>query len=228
MKLFLADDHTLFRDTLVEYLLRVESGAEIEVAEDFDQAYEILLRDSQYDLILLDLKMPGMHGLQGLRRIRQEFPNNKVALMSGIAESRDVAEAIELGAIGYFPKTLSGKALVDAIKTVLAGESFVPRDSSTGRFMPSYHADEGAEVVGLSGGAQPGFSEETADELGLTPREREVLVRLAKGEANKEIANHFGLQVVTIKLHVRGICQKLNVKNRTQAALKAKELGLTG
>lgn len=241
MKLLLADDHTLFRETLLEYLLRAEPDADIEVAEDFRQAYEILSGDPDFDLILLDLKMPGMNGLQGLRQIRQEFPRNKVALMSGVAESQDVADAIELGAIGYFPKTLSGKSLVEAIQKVLDGESFVPRDSSTGRFMPSYYVDDGfGDSSGTSSGVQPflngdsdSFSPpsgsvacDAADKVGLTPREREVLVRLAKGEANKEIANYFGLQVVTIKLHVRGICQKLKVKNRTQAALRAKELGL--
>ncbi len=216
MKLLLADDHALFRDTLVQYIKRAEPAAEVVLAEDLHEALEKLELDSNLDLIVLDLKMPGMKGLQGLEQVRALYPDVPVALMSGLAEPEDVAEAIALGAIGYFPKTLSGKALLSAIQQVLAGEQFVPMDSANQSVMPSYYADK------------PEIKKPTAVYKGLklTPRENEILQHLVQGKTNKEIADALGLQVVTVKLHVRGACQKLGAKNRTQAALKAREFGV--
>ncbi len=218
MKLILADDHILFRDALVQYIVRAEPDADVSLAKDLPEVMEVMKEDPEQDLILLDLKMPGMNGLNGLKNVRDAFPDVPVALITGVAEKEDVQAAMELGAIGYFPKTLSGKALLKAIHLVLTGEKFVPLDPQSNGIMPSYRADESA-VPSQS-------SEEAAANANLTPREMEVLSYLAKGESNKEIANALGLQVVTVKLHVRGICGKLDAKNRTQAALKARELGI--
>ena len=219
MKLLLADDHTLFRDALLQYIERAEPAAKVEVAKDYYEVADILKKAHDYDLVLLDLRMPGMDGMDGFRKIRAEYPDTPVALMSGVAEPEDVNIAMDLGAAGYFPKTLSGKALLQAIQVVLGGERFVPWEHDSGRIMPSYYED--------TNGHKPGNENQPAsDAVQLTPREKEVLVYLSKGESNKEIARALDLQVVTVKLHVRGVCQKLNVKNRTQAALKARELGL--
>lgn len=224
MKLLLADDHTLFRDTLVQYIMRAEASAIVVLAKDFHEAMEKLDGDSLQDLVLLDLRMPGMNGLEGLREMRVAYPQLKVAIMSGTAEMHDVTQALELGAVGYFPKTLSGKALIDGIQQVLAGKRYVPMDSRSGRFLPSYYADR--EDISSSDGAVKTLQFSSGRGLGLTPRESEVLSYLATGDSNKAIANSLGLQEVTVKLHVRGVCQKLGVKNRTQAALKARDLGL--
>ncbi len=230
MKLLLADDHTLFRDALVQYIVRAEPDAVVSLAKDLPEAIEALKENSEQDLILLDLKMPGMNGLNGLKMVRDTYPEIPVALITGVAEKEDVQAAMDLGAVGYFPKTLSGKALLKAIQLVLTGEKFIPLDSQTNAVMPSYRADEddksGASVGAYDGMASSQPGNDAAANANLTPRELEVLSYLAKGESNKEIANALGLQVVTIKLHVRGICRKLDAKNRTQAALKARELGL--
>ncbi len=228
MKLLLADDHTLFRDALVQYIERAEPEADVTLAKDFYEVVDLMKENPNQDLILLDLRMPGMNGMDGFKRVREDYPDVPVALMSGVAETKDVNDAMDLGAVGYFPKTLSGKALLKAIQLVLTGERFVPLDHETNMIMPS-HYDGGSNGNGANG--YGGLKETQSNISGsansnLTPREREVLSYLAEGASNKEIARELDLQVVTVKLHVRGICRKLDAKNRTQAALKARELGI--
>ena len=227
----MVDDHTLFRDALVQYLERAEPGIELKVAKDFYGAEAILAKDYMYDLVLLDFKMPGMNGHEGLKTLKKKYPDLRIALMSGVAEPDDVTKSMDLGAAGYFPKTLSGKALLTAIQAVLAGQRFMPLDQDS-RMMPAYYDDSGIKNISGYGGKNSddaALKEDTlrmVEDINLTPRECEVLTFLMKGASNKEIARDLGLQVVTVKLHVRGICRKLNVKNRTQAAIRGKELGL--
>ena len=142
MKLLIADDHTLFRDALVQYIERSNPDISVTLAKDFYGAISLLECDDRQDLVLLDLRMPGMDGIEGFKRIRQKFPDVRVALMSGIAEPNDVKAVLELGAVGYFPKTLSGKALLQAIHCVLEGDTFIPEDVKTGKIMPSYYTDD--------------------------------------------------------------------------------------
>jgi DNA-binding NarL/FixJ family response regulator len=161
-----------------------------------------------------------MNGLQGLKKMKDTYPEIPVAILSGLAEKEDVEEAMKLGASGYFPKTLPGKIMLQGIYKILQGEIFTPLDHNTNQILPSYHADHGTDAAGRA--------TEAGKAIALTPREREVLIFLLKGASNKEIANAMDLQVVTVKLHVRGICRKLGAKNRTQAALLAQQMGITG
>lgn len=202
MRVLLADDHNLVRDALKSYVERLEPSAQILTTESLDGALAVAARTEDLDLIILDLRMPGMNGLSGLKQMRALRPAVPVVIMSGAAGQEDVRGALELGAKGFLPKTLTGPALVSAIKLILAGERFVPFDA-------------------LEGADEPALRNEVAP---LTQREREVLGYLEKGWSNKEIARALDLQEVTIKLHIRGICRKLGAKNRTQAALKAQEL----
>ena len=226
MKILLADDHALFKDALIQYIERAEPDAVVTCAKNFYEVKEILEKDAAQDLVLLDLRMPGMEGMEGMKYLRKTYPDLPVALISGVAEMRDVKAAMDLGAVGYFPKTLPGKSMIKAIQLVLAGEKYIPIDYETNRIMPSYFNGgqlEGQEGLAFSDNAEGSLAPAKAN---LTPREQEVLTFLRQGASNKEIANNLGLQVVTVKLHVRGVCRKLGVKNRTQAALKAQELGL--
>jgi DNA-binding NarL/FixJ family response regulator len=219
MKIILADDHALFRDALTHYIERSHPEARMILTRDFHGVMEAMALDSAVDLVMLDLRMPGMNGLQGLEKLKSTYPDVPVVLLSGVAERSDVQDAMALGASGYFPKTLSGKNMMQAIQKVLQGEKFLPMDYNTNAVMPSHFADarQGAGVV--TNGA-------TRTDINLTPREKEVLGYLLRGVSNKEIATALDLQVVTVKLHVRGVCRKLGAKNRTQAALLAQQYGL--
>ncbi|MGZ9109292.1 MAG: response regulator [Micavibrio sp.] len=219
MKIILADDHALFRDAITHYIQSAEPEAKMILTRDFNGVLTALAEDKRVDLILLDLRMPGMDGLKGLETLKKNYPSIPVALMSGLAEKADVSEAMALGASGYFPKTLSGKNMLQAIYKVLQGERFLPMEYHTNTIMPS-HFDDGDPAIRR-------LPSIPAD-IKLTRREKEVLEYLLRGVPNKDIAESLGLKVVTVKLHVRGICRKLGVKNRTQAALLAQQGGLAG
>ncbi|MFC7334057.1 response regulator [Rhodocista pekingensis] len=203
MRLLIADDHDLLRDALRSHIERASPGTEVLGVGSVDAAVTALARHRGIELVLLDLRMPGMNGLEGLVRLRTSHPGVKVALMSGEASPEDVRAALAFGAVGFLPKTLPGTALVEAISRLVAGQTFVPE-----------------------GAAAPEPDSPLAGGASFTRREREVLDFLLKGCSNKEIARALSLEEVTVKLHVRGLCRKLGAKNRTQAAMRAVEMGL--
>ncbi len=217
MKLLIADDHTLFREALAQYILRAINDSEIRTACDVHEMMTLLDEDPNVDLVMLDVRMPGMNGLQGLEKLKSTYPKINVALLSGTVEEAEVERALEKGASGYLPKTMPGKVMVKGITALVGGERFVFKNQNTDDPAPSYLSDKGANQNALSS---------KAVNINLTPREKDVLALLAHGSSNKKIAEDLGLQVVTIKLHVRSICSKLGVHNRTQAALFARDNGL--
>ncbi len=202
MRILLADDHGMVRETISAYLTS-EGRAAVVAVSDYFEAMKALEQKGTFDLVLLDFSMPGMNGLQGLTDALAKYPEQPIAIVSGTAHNKVAQEALDAGAIGFLPKTMGAKSLVNAARFMIAGESFVP---------PSVMAGGEAD-------------EETAFAKQFSQREKEVLTGLCKGQSNKEIARDLDLQEVTIKLHVRTLCKKLNAKNRTQAALIAKEAG---
>lgn len=202
MRILLADDHGMVRDAMSAYL-ETEGRAAVVAVEDYVQAMKMLETKGPFDLVLLDFSMPGMNGLDGLSDAIKAHPNQPFAILSGTAPNRIAQEAVERGAIGYLPKSMTAKSLVNAVRFMIAGETFVP-----------------ASVL-----ADSGETPETAFTKQLSQREQQVLTGLCHGRSNKEIARELDLQEVTIKLHVRTLCKKLNAKNRTQAALIAKDAG---
>ncbi|WP_022707833.1 response regulator [Paracoccus zeaxanthinifaciens] len=202
MRILLADDHEMVRDTIAAYL-RSEGNAEVVCVPDFVAAAKTIEAERPFDLILLDFTMPGMNGLEGLKRAIQISRDAPVALLSGTAPARIAQEAVDLGAAGFIPKSLGAKSLVNAARFMIMGETFVP-----------------ASVLG-----EGEEENETEFVRQLSQREREVLLGLCLGKANKEIARELELQEVTVKLHVRTLCRKIGAKNRTQAAVIAKEAG---
>jgi two-component system, NarL family, nitrate/nitrite response regulator NarL len=203
MKVLIADDHDLVRETLAAYLMR-ESGIEVCTAPDYYSAAQHIKADGQFDLVLLDYNMPGMNGLYGLTKALELSGGRPVAIMSGSA-SRKVAEsALAAGAMGFLPKNIAARSLIHAIRFMAAGEKYVPLDFMT-----------------VKVGAM-----ENSLEARLTKRELEVIRALMRGLSNKEIARETDLQEVTVKLHVKTLCRKVNAKNRTQAAMIAMEEGL--
>lgn len=202
MKILFADDHDLVRETLVMFLTDQGLGSVRQVG-DVEGALKAL-RDTPggFDLILLDYDMPGMDGLAGLARVQRQAGKCPVAILSGTASSDIARSAIEAGARGFVPKTIGARSLASAIALIAAGEVFVPY----------------------------GFMDKPAEQpVGdLTLRETQVLRGLSEGKSNKDIARDLGLHEVTIKLHVKTLCRKLDARNRTQAAMIARDRRLIG
>ena len=196
MKILLADDHDLVRDTLAAFLEN-EPDLGVRTAANLNDALAIVAAEGAFELVLLDYTMPGMDGLIGLTKMIAANAGKPVAILSGTADRNVAEQAIKAGAVGFVPKTLAAKSIVSAVKFMASGEVFAPFG-----FM---HREE---VDGNSA---------------ITKRERDVLIGLTAGKSNKEIANDLDLQEVTIKLHVKTLCRKLGAKNRTQAAMIARD-----
>lgn len=197
MRILIADDHDLVRDTIAAFL-EGEGMGDIVTCENLDDALAAVRGGGAFDLVLLDYNMDGMDGLAGLERMRAANGDQPVAIISGTASATIANDAIEAGAAGFVPKTMGARSMLAAIRFMIAGEVYVPYE-----FLKS--AEE-AQTVG-----------------NLTVRETEVLRGLCDGKSNKEIARDLELQEVTIKLHVKNLCRKLDAKNRTQAAMIARD-----
>lgn len=200
MRILLADDHELVRDAIVA-LLEQEADFEIVAVDDLPSALERV--EEAFDVVLLDYAMPGMNGLSGFQKMKSAI-DAPVAILSGSANRNIAQEALDLGAAGFLPKTIGGRSLANAIRFMAAGEVFAPV-----KFMNAAPEDALPEIAKT-----------------LTEREMQVLDGLCRGLSNKEIAREVNLQEVTVKLHVKTTCRKLGAKNRTQAAITAKEAGI--
>ncbi|HLO76803.1 MAG TPA: response regulator transcription factor [Magnetospirillum sp.] len=200
MRIILADDHVMIREGLRPFVERVAAGAEVLEAGSFPEVVE-LLKGPKVDLVILDLKMPGMNGYQGLVTLRRDFPTTRCVMLSALADREHVLEAIRLGAEGFIPKYLSGAAMVSALQLVLSGE----------RFIPAMLVDNGSVSTRMI--------DNSASELigRLTPRERDILRLLREGHPNKVIANRLDVSEVTVKSHLGNVFRKLGVQNRLQA-----------
>ncbi len=226
-RVLIADDHPLYRDALKQIISRQSNLQVVGEAADGQEALE-LCRRLRPDLVLMDVRMPQMDGLAATRAIKEEFPHTIVLILSSFEDPNYLLEAIRSGAAGYALKYVSAQQLTDVIQRALRGE--FPLDQELTKRLLLRLVDETKEEK-LADFPHPGRKPlekrtEPAVLESLTPREIEVLELLARGQPNQEIAQSLLTSVSTVKKHVRQIIAKLGVSDRTQAAIRAIELGL--
>ena len=205
-RILIVDDHPLFREALKQAVSGGIANATVELAGSLDAATAILDKDDDYDLALLDLRMPGVQGLSGLIYLRAQYPNVPVVLITAADDQGLVQKALNLNASGFIPKTSSIDTIITAINTVLKGDIWVPE-----------------------GSAQSSPADKETDDIArriatLTAQQIRVLMMLKEGLLNKQIAYELNVSEATIKAHVSAILQKLNVSSRTQAVIAASRI----
>jgi DNA-binding NarL/FixJ family response regulator len=225
-RIIIADDHPLYRSALRSLL---ENSRDIELvaeASDGQEALE-LCRRFEPDLVLMDLRMPKVDGLEATRAIKRELPRTAVSMMTASEEPKHLAESIKAGAAGYVLKTASQQQMTDAIRRALGGES--PLDQEIARQLISSLLDEVEKERPSELAEKPPHGDRRSGEAlpsSLTAREAEVLRLVTRGLSNQQIAQTLLLSTSTAKKHMRHIISKLGVSDRTQAAVRASELGL--
>jgi len=204
IRLLIADDHAL---VLQAVRIALETQPDLEIVAEAKSGSEVLPRvaESEPDLILLDIRMPGIDGLELLERLRDRHPETKAVVLSGVEDPELAAEAVRRGAKAFLGKGIDPAELAPILRQVYEGEVLT-------------------ESVGGGASGPPAV----ADEFELTARELEILERVATGRSNKQIAQEFWLSEQTIKYHLTNVYRKLGVGSRTEAARFAYERGLAG
>lgn len=210
MKVLIADDHPLVRDALARTLRLVVPDVEVVEAGDYASA-ENQLAAHGADLALLDLHMPGMEPVQGLQRLRALFPAVPLAVASGDDDPAVMRATLAAGAVAFLPKSAAPELLQQALRTVLGGGSYLPRQALEG-WPP----------------ASPSSPSARPQASALTPRQKDVLRCLLQGRPNKLIARELGLTEGTVKIHIAAILRALQARNRTEAVVVAQSMGLAG
>jgi DNA-binding NarL/FixJ family response regulator len=207
--LLIADDHPLYRDALRHALSMFFKELVLIEAEDLAQTVVLLHQHPEIDLLLLDLHMPGSGDLFGLIHIRKLFPDLPVAVVSGLEDRYIISKVINIGALGFVPKTTGAAQIGQAVNSMLEGDVWLPE---------SYASDEvelDSEFAQL------------ADKIAsLTPAQYKVLCYMRDGLLNKQIGYNLDIATATVKAHVTAIFKKLSINNRTQAVLIASQLQL--
>jgi DNA-binding NarL/FixJ family response regulator len=205
LKVLIADDHPLFREAMV-LAIRHLDGTDSQVLEagTFDETRRLAEAMPDLDLLLLDLRMPGMEGLSGLIELRRRLPALPIVIVSATEEPRVIREAIAAGAMAYIPKSLDRATIAAALHRVMEGETWQPEPSE--------------------GTAAPTGAPSAERMKALTPQQRNILKLIAAGKPNKIIAYELDIAETTVKAHITVILRKLGVYSRTQAALVARDL----
>jgi two-component system nitrate/nitrite response regulator NarL len=209
IRVLLVDDHTLFRSGIRSLLQRHD---EFEIVDEAADGLEGIKRARSHrpDVVLLDLNMPGVSGLEAAKVIAEEMPSVRVLMLTVSEDAEDLMEALRAGASGYLLKNIDAPAFAEAIRRVAAGESVVS-PAMTSKL--------------IQGVRNPPKASAAQERERFSPRERDILVCLAQGESNKEIARKLNLAESTVKIHVQNLFKKLGMTSRVQVALYAAENG---
>lgn len=214
MRFLIADDHGLFRKGCHLLLEELSSGAEIVEAADFEQAQKAIKGHDPFDLILLDLKMPGLDEVEGIKRIRQLSPSTPLVILSALDDPYYAQRAMDCGAAGYIPKSSNHTVILSALRMIMAGGNYVP---------PAMMSQPRAKPERANAAPSSDNLHSMARTM-LTPRQLDVMRYLAQGKSNKGIATALGLSEGTVKVHVAAILKTLKADNRTQAVLLASNM----
>jgi DNA-binding NarL/FixJ family response regulator len=208
MKILVIDDHPLIQEALKHVLSELDASLELIQAHDASSAHAALSRTSEVDLLVLDLALPGCDGFDLLADLRRDWPDIPVLVLSATYDKTTVETALDLGAMGFIPKTANAHVLIDALRLVLSGGVFVPVEFAS------------------NGGVFRSGTGNRSQDLGLTPRQSDVLKLLVQGKPNKLICRDLSLSEGTIKVHVSAILRALNVHNRTQVVIELARRGV--
>jgi DNA-binding NarL/FixJ family response regulator len=213
LKLLVVDDHPALRSGLSTLLRQMEAGTL--VLEASDGATGLRLAQENLDLaaVFVDLMMPGMHGMTAIQEFIRQHPQLPVIVLSSSEDPHDVRQALRFGALGYLPKSASPETILSALRLVLSGNVYVPP-----LLLQNTSSAVEAGAANLDSRAVGGFH--------LTDRQLVILKLLCQGLSNKEICRRLGLSEKTVKAHVSAIFKAMNVVNRTQAALAARQAGM--
>ncbi len=209
MRILLADDHPLFREGVKPVLEKLDPDVIILEAVDYPSTFEAMHHAGEVDLVLMDLYMPGMSGIEGVTRFRATFPEVPLVVLSASEQPEDIQRLLGAGALGYITKSSPSDTILGALNVVLAGGIYIP---------PALLGEEEDEESALHAIA--------ARYPALSYRQIQVLKELAKGQSNRQIGQALDVTEGTVKLHMAAIFRILKVNNRTEAVLVAQKMGL--
>ncbi len=209
MKILLIDDHPLFRAGIATILKALAEQVQLLETSSCEEALELISEQDGFDLLLLDLNLPGIDGLAGLQKLRNGTPSTPIVVLSASEDRNKIKEAIAQGAKGYIPKSANSEVIISALRLVFSGGIYLPM---------AVFDDDRTNIA----------SEKIVNGKGerLTKRQYDVLVLLVKGKTNKAIAMALSMAENTVRVHVAAILKFLSVNNRTEAAYAAKQQGL--
>jgi DNA-binding NarL/FixJ family response regulator len=220
MKILLIDDHPLFREGVALLLKPLVEGLETWEAGSCEEGFALLGQRGNADLVLIDLNLPGLSGLDGLKHLRQEHPAVPVVVMSSADDKDTVMTALDAGAMGFIPKSSTSQVMLGALRLILSHGIYLPPSVFlAARAAPAVSAPPALAAAAPPSGRRPG-------ELGLTPRQADVLHLLLQGKPAKLIGRQLNLSLSTVKAHTSAVLRALNVTTRTQAVLAASRMGL--
>jgi DNA-binding NarL/FixJ family response regulator len=217
VKILVVDDHPLILEALQHVLRALDGGATIHDARTAEDGRRLVAEHPDARLLILDLSLPGADGFSLLHELRSAYPSIPVVVLSASDQREDIMRAIDLGAMGYIPKSSSNLVMLQALRLVLSGGVYLPSAALAIR------EASGAELLRSAEGSA---TRTTPRELGLTARQAQVLALILQGKPNKVICRELGLAEGTVKIHVAAILRALNVSTRTQAVIEASRLGL--
>jgi DNA-binding NarL/FixJ family response regulator len=222
MKILLVDDHVLFREGVALLLQPLADGGSIHEAGTCEEAFAIIERAGDVDLVLMDLGLPGISGIEGIGTLHERHPDIPVVALSSSDDRETVMRALDAGAMGFIPKSSSSGVLAGALKVILSKGVYLPPSAFLGERMAAAVRPESRSVPATA----PSHAAKSPADLGLTERQAEVLYLILQGKPAKIICRELGLSASTVKVHTSAVLRALNVTTRTQAVIAAGRMGL--